>query len=216
MISSRILFFCCLIAGSFAYANVDNHKFSHPFYAGVTGGYGWTTWQGLVPPESKQNLAMAIFTPESIDESGGLWGLFAGYEFLPYFALEAAYTRYPNAKITFDEESIFTFEHDERTSFITKTETLSLIAKIMMMVPRTDVRIYSGLGLAEMHRCDEINDHWIGTPTFNAGVNYNFTDHIMGEFGANYTAGKGISELSPVDDYFPFIYSIFLRVAYRF
>lgn len=71
------------------------------------------------------------------------------------------------------------------------------------------------LGLAEVHRSDEINTHWIGSPAFGAGLNYNFTDHIMGEFGANYTAGKGKSELNPVEDYFPFIYSVFFRLTWR-
>jgi hypothetical protein len=34
--------------------------------------------------------------------------------------------------------------------------------------------------------------------------------------GAVYSAGKGVSELNPVEDYFPFLYSVFIRLAYRF
>jgi opacity protein-like surface antigen len=92
---------------------------------------------------------------------------------------------------------------------------ISLMAKIMMVIPRSDIRIYSSFGFAEVHRSDEISDHWTGSPTFGAGLNYNLNKHIMAELGANYTAGKGQSELSPVDDYFPFVYSVFLRLAYR-
>ena len=122
------LFVCTLLLGSSSYA-ATNNKFAYPFYAGVTGGYGKTTWQGLVPPEDKQNLAMELSTPKYVNEGGLLWGLFAGYELLPYFALEASYMHYPDATIAFDSSSIFSFEHDDITTFTSKTEEVSLMAK---------------------------------------------------------------------------------------
>src|SRR5579871_4456332 len=69
------------------------NKYKYPIYLGITGGYGWTTWGGLVPPKNKQNFATNMSTPTYINEGGTLWGVFAGYEFLPYFALEGAYVR---------------------------------------------------------------------------------------------------------------------------
>lgn len=214
--SLYLVVLCYLLAVGIVHADTSSNKYKYPFYIGALGGYGWTTWQGLVPPENKQNIAIAMSTPKNVTEGGALWGLFAGYEFFPYFALEMAYMRYPNAKVSFDEDSIFTFEHDGLTSFTTKTETVSLMGKIMMFIPRTDIRAYSSLGLAEVHRSDEINEHWVGSPTFGAGFNYNATEHIMAELGAVYTAGKGVSELNPVEDYFPFIYSVFIKLAFRF
>jgi hypothetical protein len=205
---------CGLTANSHVYAENVN-KFKYPFYIGVTGGYGRTTWQGLVPPEKRQSLAMAMSTPKYVNEGGALWGLFAGYEFLPSLALEASYMRYPDAKVEFDSASIFSFERNGLTQFITKTETVSLMGKIMMIIPHTDIRAYSSLGLAEVHRCDQINNHWRGSPTFGAGFNYNVTQHVMGELGAVYTAGFGQAELNPAEDYYPFLYSVFFRLAYR-
>jgi len=203
-----------LVDANAAFADANYAKY--PFYLGVTGGYGKTTWQGLVPPENKQNVATDVFTPKYVNEGGALWGLFGGYEFLPYFALEAAYLRYPNAKISFDSSSLFSFENNGLTYFTSKTETISLMAKIMMFIPLTDVRAYSSLGVAEVHRSDPINEHWTGSPSFGAGFNYNLTERVMVELGAVYTAGKGQSELNPVEDYFPFLYSVFLQLAYRF
>lgn len=215
MRSFGIILICYFTIVSNLYADAVNNRFKYPFYFGLTGGYGTTTWQGLVPPAKKQSFAMAMSTPKYVNESGALWGLFVGYEFIPYFALEVAYMRYPDAKITFDEESIFTFDHEGATDFITKTETVSLMGKIMMIIPHSDIRAYSSLGIAEVHRNDEMNDHWMGSPTFGAGLNYNFTEHLMGELGAIYTAGKGQSELNPVENYFPFVYGFFFRLAYR-
>lgn len=200
-----------LLVGEYASANTV----PHPFYFGVSGGYGWTTWQGLVPPRNRQNAAMAMSTPTYVTEGGALWGLFLGYELLPSFALEWAYFHYPNANVTFASDSIFSFEHNGMTQFTTKTETVSLIAKIIMEIPKTNIHAYSGLGLAEVHRSDELNDHWIGRPTFAVGLNYPITERVISELGANYTAGQGQSELNPVEDYFPFLYSVFLRLAYR-
>ena len=75
-------------------------------------------------------------------------------------------------------------------------------------------RLFKSAG--QKHRSDQVNEHWIGRPSFGAGFNYNFTDHIMGELGAMYTAGQGQAQLNPVENYFPFLYSFFARVAYRF
>lgn len=199
------------------YALTDiNNKFKYPFFIGVTGGYGWTTWNGLVPSKDNQNFAISMSTPQNVTEGGALWGVFAGYEFLPSFALELAYMRYPNAKVTFDPQSLFTFEHNGLTEFTTHTEMVSLMGKIMLVIPTTTIRAYSSLGVAELHRNDEVNDQWVTSPTFGAGFNYNVTPHIMSELGANFTVGRGESELSPAEDYFPFLYSVFLRLAYRF
>lgn len=187
----------------------------HPFYFGVSGGYGWTTWEGLVPPPNRQNPAMAMSTPTDVTEGGALWGLYMGYELLPSFAVEWAYFHYPNANVGFSSDSIFSFEHDGLSEFTTKTETVSLVGKILMEIPKTTIRAYSGLGLAEVHRSDQLNDHWMARPMFVVGLNYPINDRVLTELGANYTAGQGESELNPVDDYFPFLYSVFLRLAYR-
>lgn len=194
----------------------SDNPFKCPFYLGITGGYGMTTWQGLVPPLNKQNDAMAMSTPQQVNEGGALWGLYAGYELLPFFALEISYLHYPDATINFDTSSLFSFENDGITSFTTKTESLSLMGKVMMMIPRTCARAYASLGLTEVHRSDFIKENWQGSPGFGAGFNYNFTQHIMGEFGGVYSAGKAQSELNPVQDYYPFLYSVYLRLAYRF
>lgn len=188
-----------------------------PFYIGVQGGYGSTTWNGLVPSDENQGLPMSVSTPLHVEEGGGVWGFFAGYELLPSFAVEASYLKYPKARLDFDDTfSIFTVNHDGQTVLETRTETVSLMAKIMMYIPRTKVRIYSSVGAAGLHRDDLLNEDWRLTPTFGAGINYNINPRILGEIGANYTAGYGESEIDPTNSYYPFLYSVFFRLAYRF
>lgn len=199
-----------------ARAGEAGYHFSHPLYVGGMAGYGSTTWDGLVPASVNASAALSLSTPIHVSEGGFTWGFFAGYEISPFFALEASYLRFPDATVTFDEISLFAFEHDGRLSFQTRTEMLALLAKIMLVVPNTSVRLYSGAGIANVHRHDEVIDYWQVSPTFGVGLNYNLTEHIMGEIGANYTAGYGESEISPVEDYVPFLYAVFLRIAYRF
>lgn len=189
--------------------------FVHRLYLGGSAGYGSTTWQGLVPSAEKQNIAISMSTPISTTEGGGVFGAFMGYEFTHYFALEANYLHFPNAELLFDETSLFAFDHDNETTMITQTEMISFIAKIMLIVPKTNVRAYSNFGIADIHRDDDLKDHWQVAPTFGFGLNYNFTPRIMAELSANYAAGYGESEINPVDDYIPFLYSISLRLAYR-
>jgi len=205
----------CYCATATAQDVAHQDAFQYHFYAGGSAGYGSTTWQGLVPSEEKQNIAINISTPINTTEGGGVFGAFAGYEFAPYFALEAGYMHFPNAKLSFDETSLFAFDHNDNTTLITQTEMASLVAKIMLLIPKTSVRAYSSFGIADVHRDDDIKDQWHVAPTFGFGLNYNITPHIMSEISANYAAGYGESEISPIDDYIPFLYAISFKLAYR-
>jgi hypothetical protein len=190
-------------------------SFHHPLYIGVSAGYGSTTWEGLVPAAENQNMAISISTPLKVREGGAVFGFWGGYELSRYFAIEANYTRYPKAIVFFDEESLFAFEHDELLELTTNTETAALMAKVMINIPTTTLRFYSSLGAAMVRRWDMMNDSKRAAPAFGAGFNYNASEHLMAEIGFNYTAGYGESELNPAKDYIPFLYSVFLRLAYR-
>ncbi|WP_298624251.1 outer membrane beta-barrel protein [uncultured Legionella sp.] len=188
----------------------------HSFYAGALGGFGSTTWKGLVPTKENQNMALILSTPIEVTEGGGVWGLFTGYEFSPYFAIEASYIRYPEAKVFFDSMSLFSFNNDGKIELHTKTETVNLMGKIMLQIPNSKIRVYSSAGIADVHRDDFLINQWLISPTFGAGLNYRLTDHLMTELGANYTAGFGESQLEPTSSYIPFLYSVSIRVAYLF
>ncbi|OCH97411.1 outer membrane beta-barrel protein [Legionella jamestowniensis] len=187
---------------------------SSHLYIGAMGGYGSTTWEGLVPTRENQNMALSMSTPVKVREGGGVWGAFTGYEFARYFALELSYLDYPDAEVSFDPMSLFSFLNGNRVSFKTKTETVDLKAKIMLQIPKTSIRAYSSVGIAGIHRNDILVNQWRATPAFGAGFNYQLTNHWMLELGGNYTAGYGEAQLTPSDSYFPFLYSVVLRLAY--
>lgn len=208
---------CCLPFFSIGQAGtMADRAFKHPFYLGVVGGTGSTTWEGLVPSQENQNIALSMSTPIHVHEGGNVWGFLTGYEFTPYFALEANYLHYPDATIHFDSMSLFSFKNDGLLEFTTQTEMFSLIGKIMLIIPNSKIRVFSSAGFAEVHRKDMNKNQWRASPTFGVGFNYHLTDHFMGEFGGNYTAGFGESQLNPADSYFPFLYSVSLRLAYCF
>lgn len=213
-----IVIIICVLAFLYelpSYASeLSDNKFRHPFYVGLEGGYGSTTWGHLTPlnPDVATNLS----TPTNVSEGGGVWGLFGGYEFLPQFALEANYMHYQAARLYFDPYSVFTNDYDGRTELTSRTESVSLMAKIMLIIPRSTIRAYSSVGVGVVHRYDAIKNIWRPNPAFGAGLNYNLTDHWMTEIGINYIAGYGEAELNPAKDFVPFVYSAFARLAYRF
>lgn len=187
-----------------------------PIYAGLTIGYGTTTWDGLVG-DPDEAFMMAISTPTSVNEGGTIGGAFVGYEIFPSFALEFAYTHYANARMYFDEYSLVTYNYDGIRTMVTRTNNYSLVGKFMVPVPHAPrMRIFSSVGPAVTHRQDVVYNHWQLTPAFNFGLDIDLTQHVMIEVGANYTAGTAISELDPVKDYISFLYSGFARVAWRF
>ena len=201
-------------------ASTEDDFKRHPLYVGVTGGYGSTTWTGLVPLDlseaNEETLAMKLATPVKVDEGGGVWGGFAGFEFIPQFALEASYMHYHDARVIFDELSSFTDKSNGLLEFVTQTETITFMGKFMLFIPRTKLRVYSSIGGAALHRKDMLRNSWRYTPTFGVGLNTNFNPHVMGEIAGNFTAGYGEARMDPTIVYFPFLYSVFARLAYRF
>jgi len=186
----------------------------HPFYFGVQNGYGSTTWDGLVPARNNQSIAMSMSTPIYVTEGGLAGGFFLGYELIPYFALEGSYVRYQDAVVDFGMDSIFYFDNGY-TSLNTSTQSTSVSGKFMFVIPHTEVRAFSSAGFAVTHRWDALSNSYRATPTFGAGINYNITNRVMVEFAGSYTAGYGESEITPVNDYIPFLYAALVKIAYR-
>jgi opacity protein-like surface antigen len=195
-------------------ASEVNDKAHYPAYGGLMGGYGSTTWGALVPRD--QNAAISLSTPISVTEGGFVWGVVAGYEFSPQFALEANYMHYQASRLYFDPMSLFTYDYDSRIELTSRVETSSLMAKFMIIIPQTTLRAYSSAGVLTTHRYDAIKNIWRVGPTFGLGLNYNFTQRWMAEAGINYAAGFGRTELDPTKDFVPFLYSAFIRLVYRF
>lgn len=187
-----------------------------PFYIGLHGGIGSTTWRGLVPSEKNINEALTTSTPILVEEGGPVYGVFGGYEFTPYFAIEANYRHYQSATVTFVELSFFAMDHDDRLHFNTRTESGSLMAKVMLTVPNSIVKVYSSFGLSVVHRADELTKQLQKSPSFGLGLNFNVSPRVLVDFGLNYTAGYGESELEPCKSYIPFLLSGGMGIAYRF
>lgn len=220
-----VIYFSCSVVFAQPAVNPESNSklksksediFKYKYYVGALGGIGYTTWGGLVPSEENQNNAMSVSTPIHVKEGGGIWGVVAGYEVTPFFAIEANYMSFPQAEVNFDEDSLFSFEQDGITQLRSDTKTGSLMAKVMLIIPKTTMRLYSGAGVASVWRKDNINNAYRISPTFSFGATLNVNERIMAEFGTNYTAGYGESEINPANDYIPFVYSFFAKIALRF
>lgn len=213
--SNLFLFSFLFLFTSYCSADASNLP-EHPFYVGAIGGYGSTTWKGLVPTRENQNVALMLSTPIDVDEGGSVWGILTGYEFTRFFAIELNYIHFPEANIHFDSISLFSFDHDGLETLTTQTETLTLMGKLMVPIPHSKMKIFSGAGVAGVHRKDIVVDNWRPGPSFSVGVNCNFTAQIMGEIAGSFTAGYGESQLNPADAYFPFLYSVAAHLIFRF
>lgn len=213
-----LLSFCSVFFASLIFAqNIPvSELYANKYYVGGVGGSGYTTWRGLVPSEENRNDAISISTPILVREGGAMWGLVAGYEVTPYFAVEANYMHFPAAIITFDEDSLFSFDNDGMTKLTSRTQTGSIMGKVMLLIPDSPFRIYSGAGIATVWRSDEINTAHRVSPAFAVGITLNVNKNIMFEAGTNYIAGYGESEINPVNDFIPFVYSFYGKIALRF
>lgn len=192
---------------------------THPFSLGIMTGYGSTTWGNLVgkhDPEATQFTIDALndVMPIEANEGGAAWGMFLGYEFSPFFGLEGSYIQYPKATVRFKSGGAFSARHGGLNHFSTKTSTLSLLGRVLINIPNTKVRIYSGTGVASLKRKDVLRDDSIITPNFVLGANYRIEPQVLAEIGAYFTVGHAEVTNESVNEFIPFLYSLMLKVAY--
>lgn len=214
------LFVIVLCPSAFAgyledFFNFDSATYTrNPLYIGGTIGYGNTNWGGLVDPNGETD-GSDITTPISASDDGAVWGLFAGYEFSPHFALEGTFQHYPTSDIVFSQSSIYAPNPNSEYDFESETKAYTLITKFMVPILHTGIRVFGDMGPAYMYRTDVFADtgHWAAT--FGGGLNYDITPHLLAEVNFVYITGDGKATTQPVLAYMPFLYSANFGLALR-
>lgn len=180
----------------------------HPAYVGIMLGYGNTNWDQMI----SQDLSSSKSTPISAGGSGVAEGLMAGYSLSRYFALEGDFTHYPEANLVFAANSVY----QPLTQTDSKTNSYALFGKFMLPLGNSGFSPFSEIGPGYVQRNDDLAQKGHFGGAFGVGVDYNINSRWMTELGLQYYTGYGDSTLKPAYDYMPFLYTINLRIAYRF
>jgi len=203
--------FFSLFPISCAYAAHGNYQYPHFYFGGVIA-YGETTWPKLASKDPKVQNSV----PKKAVDFGSTWGGFLGYQFDTAFAVEAIYMRYPNSRITFDDVTFYTvFDNYPDTELITRTQVYSLIGKFLYPLANARINAFIHAGVAFTHRSDALAKVTRVAPTFGVGFMCNVSRRVITEVGFEYYVGYGRSELLPVNNYVPFLFSIYFRLGYR-
>ncbi len=179
----------------------------HPAYVGVSLGYGNTNWQQMI----SQDEITSTSTPVTGKGSGVAAGIVAGYELSSHFAVEANYARFPTSHLTFELPNVYNIE-----SLTSRTNAYNIVAKFMVPVGSPKFKAFSEIGPAYVQRDDDMTNKGRIGGVFGVGVDYNINPRWLIELGFQYYTGYGESELKPVYDYIPFLYTLNMRLAYRF
>lgn len=180
----------------------------HPAYAGILLGYGNTNWNQMV----SQDASTATSTPTSAGGSGLADGIMLGYSLSQYFALEADFTHFPDADLVFSPYSVYR----PLTELTSKTNAYALFGKFMLPLDQGKFSAFSEIGPGYVQRNDDLAQKGHFSGSFGVGLDYNINSHWMTELGLQYYTGYGDSTLKPAYDYIPFLYTVNLRIAYRF
>ena len=191
---------------SSAYAKQAVPTYPH-FYLGGTIAYGQTTWSEL----ASDDFFVEISVPSETHDSGTTWGGFMGYQFDTAFAVEAVYMRYPNTLVKI---SPFSF-YFPLTEFVSRTQVYSVIGKFLYPLANARINAFMHAGLAFTRRSDVLAKVTRVGPTFGIGFMCNVSRRVITEVGFEYYVGYGKSEERPVDDYIPFLFSVYFRLGYR-
>lgn len=197
----------------------------HPFYLGGGIGYGNTDWTEITTTPGIQNDT-TVSAPISATGSGVAYDAYMGYQFSPHFTVETVYTRYPTTRVGF-QPSVNTYGI---TTLKTDTDSYSLLGKILVPFGFTGVSVYADAGATMIHRKDEnitpdtspgsivtfhkVNRYKLG-PSFGFGVATNVTQRLFAEGSFQYTTGYGKADITPAEDYVPFVYSIMFNMGVR-
>ncbi len=188
---------------------------SRTVYFGVNMGGGYTTWQYLIDQIDQGDPQPTL--PVAVHEGGPSWGVVFGFDVAKNFSIELQYMQFADAHIQFGPNSAY-FDQNGNQIFnmVSKTDAYSLSGKFFVPVGiRTHLRAFAAIGVGTVERKDIINDTSCVTPYMSTGLDYNFTRHWILESGFQYYTGFGASEVAPVDDFVPFAWDGYVRLAYQ-
>lgn len=196
------------------------------FYLGAITGYGSTDWGMLVincdPKDIQCDATMrdilAESAPKAAGDDGAVWGVTAGYEVNPTWAMEASYIRFPTTLIHIKPNSFFyntAFPNDIAANFSTETWGFIFVGKFMTQIGHSGIRGFANAGLDVTHRKDIYTNASKISATFGAGLNYVFKSDVMLELFFQYIAGYGQSNEIPIVYYMPFLYTVGIKMMYR-
>lgn len=203
----------------------------HPFYFGLSAGYGNTDWSEITTPAStaaSPNVA-ALSAPISAQSGGFAFGGFAGYQFSEHFTVEGVYLHYHQTRVGFQADDFLDSDYGIKTLY-TNTSTFSLLGKIMVPFGFTKVYVYADAGVTYVYRDDkrydpnpdpaiEVDYNMVHAghfgPSFGFGVAYNITEHLFSEASFQYTTGYGKADVKPAEDFIPFTYAVTFNLGIR-
>lgn len=208
-----LLLFSFITSSSYA-ASCDVIFPKKTVYFGVNVGGGSTEWKYLVDTTDHSFSALASL-PTAVTEGGPSWGAVFGYDVNKNFAIEAQYMQFANATIHFSIYSTYAVNPPRITSMISKTSAYSLSGKFLAQLAHTHLRAFAAVGGGLVERSDILYSGSCMTPYLSSGVVYSFNQHWMMETGFQYYTGFGVSELKPVNNYIPFAWDAYARLAYQ-
>lgn len=209
---SGILF--SLLPVNTVYAAHSKYHYPH-FYLGGIIAYGETTWPELETwsgASADESFLVNQSAPKSAVDFGSTWGGFLGYQFDTAFAVEVIYMRYPNSRITFIDDLTY---YAPVAEFVTHTQVYSLVGKFLYPLANARINAFLDAGVAFTNRSDVLEKVTRVAPTFGLGFMCNVSRRVITELGFEYYVGYGRSELRPVNNYIPFLFSVYFRLGYR-
>src|SRR3990167_248835 len=177
-------------------------------YFGINMGGGSTEWKYLVDTIDPSDVS--VTTPTHVTEGGPSWGAVLGYDVSKNFAIELQYMQFANAYVQFSAYSPYPVN-----SMVSKTSAYSLSGKYLAQIATLPLRAFAAVGAGIVKRSDVIYTGDCVTPYLSSGLVYNITRHWMLESGFQYYTGFGASELKPVNNYIPFAWDAYARIAYQ-
>lgn len=195
---------------------------AHRFYFGPVLGYGSTDWSMMVmecdandPFCSAQTVGSSAPIGTSGD-NGLVWGVTAGYELKPSWAMEATYLHFPATQVRLNDPWNYYMEDGHDTiEFSSETWAMFAVAKFMTEIGNSGFRGFANAGIDFTARDDELTNTIRVNPTFGVGMNYVFPSDFMLELAFQYMTGYGAANEVPANDYIPFLYSLSFKLLYR-
>jgi hypothetical protein len=194
----------------------DEQNFSnHFFYAGGMFGNANENWSDVVstdPLTQKTN-------PLSADGNGILFGLDAGYQFSPHFAIEGEMISLPSTKLVFYQklDPYKTPDNMYNVGVVNASMVFAAVEfKVIAPLPNSKFSLFVDAGPGYVYMDYPITNIGIIVPTFGGGLLYRINDHWQAEGAFQYAPGTGKSVGDPMYFFVPETYAGTFKLDYIF
>ena len=183
-------------------------------------GFADTNWSGIdAVLHSDIDPMVTVSVPTKSGDTGLTFGAYSSWDWNRHLGLSFTYQHLPDTTIQFkpgDIDNTYPKIASQNYRFTSSTETMVITLRVFAPIFDNSCRLFADAGGGATYRHDILSHKIAPTATFGAGIQEIVHKNLEADLTYHYITGHADANITPANDYIPYVNSLTFSMGYRF